>query len=82
MTPKTDREIVVQQSFIRQTWTDGEEYTFSVNEADKEGLEFGDSVVMLATINSSYTNARIYGTVTDILESGRLTILIEKTVMV
>jgi len=79
LTPKTDREIVVQQSFIRQAWTDGEEYTFSVNEADKEGLTIGDSVVMLTSIYSN--SVRVYGTVTDILESGRLTILIEKTVM-
>jgi len=50
-----------------------------VNEADKEGLLLGDSVVMLTSINGN--DVRVYGTVTDISKQYKLSILIEKTVV-
>lgn len=67
--------------FNTQVWTDGEQFTFSVNESDKEGLGFGDLVVLLTGINSESNNTRIYGRVVDTSGLGRLTILIERTVI-
>lgn len=67
--------------FAQQSWTDGEEYTFSVNEADKEGLKINDKVVLLTGINCDYNNTRIYGDVTNLSILGRLRISVSRTVI-
>lgn len=67
--------------FAYQVWTDGEEYTFTVNEADKEDLEIGDEVVLLTGIDSQYNNTRIYGDVVDLSRVGKITINVERTVI-
>ena len=73
--------MIVLQMFTTQAWTDGEPYTFNVNEADKEGLEIDDPVVLLTGVNSNYNNTRIYGTVLDLSRVGRITILVNRTVI-
>lgn len=67
--------------FSYQAWTDGEEFVFTVNEADKEGLEIGDEVVLLTGVNSHYNNTRIYGEVVNLSNLGRIRILVNRTVI-
>lgn len=67
--------------YNEQTWTDGEQFNFPVDDADKEGLEFGDEVVLLTGVNSNQVNTRIYGTVVDTSRVGRLTIFVIRTVI-
>lgn len=67
--------------FSHQSWTDGEEYTFMVNETDKEGLSVGDDVVLLTGINSSTNNTRIYGSVVNLSNLGKIRILVDRTVI-
>jgi len=67
--------------YNQQAWTDGQEYTFAVKETDKEGLIIGEEVVLLTGINSNYNNVRIYGIVVNTSRTGRLTVLVERTVI-
>ena len=52
-----------------------------MNEADKEGLEIGDEVVLLTGVNSHYNNTRIYGEVVDLSRVGKIRILVNRTVI-
>ena len=68
-------------TFISQAWEDGSEYTFQVNENEVENINVGDYVVMIAGVGADL-NCRVYGQVTEKPAVNRLTILVEKTVMV
>lgn len=73
---------MVAQRFIRQTWVDGEEYTFmAVSEESKQGLVYGDYVCLLTGIQSVGENTRIYGYVRDLSVSTHITIWVERTVI-
>lgn len=60
---------------------DGESYIFTVNEADKEDLDFDDYVCLLTGIQSVGENTRIYGYVRDLSQLGKLTIWVQRTVI-